>query len=405
MNRPQHIDVAPAADIRSLTIFCFFCMMVFGFFENMKGITIVPIRETFDVGYTHIGAMLFISSLGYLIAVYMGGRLTMHMGYKTILVIGFSCSMTACIGFMAAYRFWIVIACFFLLNLGYGFFEVSVNSLGAKIFIKNAAVMMNITHLFYGVGSAGGPIYSAHVLEAVSDWRVVYLFAAAILLFGLLCMVRLRFPPVDRLPPDRDRSAVKPGVRFASFDWTVLLFTLALGLQVSLELGTGNWLANYLQMERGLDTVASARYLTGFFIAFTMGRLVGGFICERIGYMRTIQWFMVACIACFVAGFMVGDRFLFVFSLAGFFVSILFPTMMAVIAREYPHRASIIMGTVITGAGAVNMIANFVIGRLNDAVSISFGFLFVAVLGVVGLLMTIGLRIRLSVRAKTESFK
>ena len=131
----------------------------------------------------------------------------------------------------------------------------------------------------------------------------------------------------------------------------VWLIVATLGFCTVAELGMANWLVNFLQEVRGMGVEQSSSYMTFFFAAFMLGRLVGGYIAEKIGYIRIIMYFAIISMVLFVSGMFLDNSFAFLFSCIGFFVSIMFPTMMSVIMKEFPNGTSSIMGFAISAAG------------------------------------------------------
>jgi fucose permease len=354
---------------RLLIILAFLCMVIFGFVENLKGTIIPPVRAEFGVSYGNIGIMLLVGSLGYLVATFLGGFAGDRFGLKKVMVTGFMVLMISCVGFLYANSFIMVVILLFFVNVAFGCFEVAVNSLGAVIFVRNAAVMMNLVHLFYGLGSSVGPKYAGTLIENNFSWRYVYFYAIILVGIVFLLLCSSKFPDVQK----HEESSRLP-IKSIAKNKKVWFFIGLLGFCEVIELGTGNWLVNFLQSSRGMDVSSSTFYLTLFFITFTIGRLFGGFIAERLGYVKIIGYFTAATLILFLGGFFLGNSFAFLFSMMGFFVSIMFPTIMVIIMKEFTSNTSSIMGFIITFAGTVNMVCNWLIGKSNDYFGVKLGF-------------------------------
>jgi fucose permease len=140
------------------------------------------------------------------------------------------------------------------------------------------------------------------------------------------------------------------------------------------EIGTGNWLVSYLRGTYGLGAEEGAQFLSLFFLFFTLGRLVGGYIVERAGYVRCIFGFGVAILALDAGGFLIGRDGVLLFSITGFFISTMYPTFMALIMKEFPIGTGSVMGFVITAVAAVNMLMNWVVGQTSDLLGVAAGF-------------------------------
>lgn len=142
-------------------------------------------------------------------------------------------------------------------------------------------------------------------------------------------------------------------------------------------------------MTRSLDIIRSTTYLTAFFITFTLGRLVGGIIADKLGYIKSLFYCALIGSIVLFGGILLGERFIFLFSITGFFVSITFPTMLVLIIREYEDKASTVIGFAITMCGILNMIGSWVIGKINDQWGVSVGMASVAISGIITCLLVL----------------
>lgn len=352
-----------------LIIFTYLCMMVFGFTENLKGTAIPPIRAQFGINYSSIGIMLFVSTLGYIAATFIGGFAADRFGQKKVLSLGFILVIFSCTAFTFSKSFLMVSLFYFLLNAGFGCFDVSLNSLGAKIFTRNSAIMMNLMHLFYGLGSSLGPKFAGGLLLKKVPWSRVYFYSLVFTSAVFLYMCFSKFP-------ENSQDQLDGRMPFMNIikNKKIWLFAGLLGFCEVAEIGEANWLVNYLQQIRGMNISKSSSYLTFFFITFTLGRLIGGFLAEKIGYIKIIIYFTIGTMAAFTGGFLLNNSFAFLFSFMGFFVSLMFPTIMAIIMKEFKDGTGSIMGFIITAAAGVNMTVNFLIGKTNDIAGVSAGF-------------------------------
>ncbi|MCL4506370.1 MAG: MFS transporter [Chloroflexi bacterium] len=352
-----------------LVAVAFASMVVFGFIENIKGTVIPSIQDTYKVSYSSIGVMLFISSSGYLLATFLGGMAGDRFGQKWVIGAGYGFILLAGLGMLTASVFPLAVFMMFLTGLGFGCLEVGVNSLGARIFVRNSALMMNLTHFFYGAGSMAGPEYAARMLVAGRPWNQVYAFASIIILVVFTLLLFARFPTAAERHAET-RLELRQIVR----NGKIWLFVGVLSLLVVVEIGTGNWLISYLRGVYNMDADQGARYLSFFFLTFTLGRLFGGYIVERVGYVKTIFVFGMAILLLDMAGFAVGQSGVILFSLTGFFISIMYPTFMAMVMKEFRVGTGSVMGFVITAVAAVNMLMNWVVGQTSDLLGVAAGF-------------------------------
>ncbi|MFP4016204.1 MAG: MFS transporter [Halanaerobiales bacterium] len=358
----------------ALIVLAFLMMAAFGFITNIKGVVLPSIREYFSVSYGQLGLMLFIASLGFTIATFLGGLAGDKYGQKKVLMTGFFILGTAMALMPLVESFYLFVFIMFLSNLGMGTIEIGVNSLGARIFLKNTAVMMNLLHLFYGLGATVGPKYTGWMLVNNFKWQSAYFYTIILLAAIFIYLTFSSFPEKESTV-----NNIKIPFREMIRDSKIWLFAAVLGFAVVLEMGIGNWLVNFLQEIRQLNENSSSFYLSFFFITFTIGRLVGGYLAEKLGYVRIILYFAVISILLFISGLVVNDHGIILFSLIGFFASIMYPTMMVIIMKEYKENTSGAMGFIVTAAILINMIFNWVIGKSTDIFGVFYGFASIAI--------------------------
>jgi len=345
-------------------------MVMLGLINNMRGTLIPPIRDFFTVSYSQIGFMLMASTFGFMSATFFGGIAASHFGLKKVIAFGFLTAAFSIFSMAYINSFLYLIILMTLLGIGLGSVEIGANSLGAKIFVDKSGMMMNMLHLFFGVGAAVGPGYAGWLLSLNFEWHQIYLTALVIIIALLLFLLFTKFP-LEVENNKRDNIAVQEILKQKK----VWLFAAVLGSAVTFELAIASWLVNFLHVERAFTTASASTYLSLFFIVFTIGRLVGGYFTEYLGYIKILFYFAGAALVLFAAGLMVeADYGAFFFSASGFFISIMFPTIMAVIMNEFERGVSSYMGFIITSASAINMISNWLIGKINDIFGVFIGF-------------------------------
>src|SRR5690606_24492683 len=157
-----------------------------------------------------LGTLLALNALGYLIACSFTASLTRLWGIKRILIIAFgSMALSGVFIFLSQY-YAMFTASYFLMYIGNGMLEIGLAILGARIFVKNTGMMMNLSHGFYGLSSVVAPLIAAglmrvHIGDYLLDWRGMYL---VMLLLSLIPVLMALFTPMagddikqeDRLP-------------------------------------------------------------------------------------------------------------------------------------------------------------------------------------------------------------
>lgn len=379
----MNIDKAGISN-KILIGFSFLCMAVFGFLSSTQGVVLPVIKQQFNISFTTVGLILFFSSIGYLFATFSGGFLLRRFGYKKIMIIAFTILISTSILFFISKVFFLIIIGFFLMGFSFGFFEVAVNSLVVSLIIKNTVILMNFTHLFYGVGASIGPIYASKVVNSSFDWSMIYVFFSALLIGAIFFIFIIKFPKIKN---DKNDNSI---FNFSIFkDKVIWLFSIMLGLTLAVEMSISSWLVNYLTFSRNLTTKESSLYITLFFVFFTFGRLVSGFIAKKVGHFTIVIWYFIGSTITILVASLLGNSFIFLFSISGFFISVFFPVIMVIIAEKYPKSITSILGSIITFAGIIGMVLVFFIGKVNDLFGVLYSMPVIVIYSIIGLGLTI----------------
>ena len=148
---------------------------------------------------------------------------------------------------------------------------------------------------------------------------------------------------------------------------------------------------------------SSSFYLSFFFITFTIGRLTGGYLAEKIGYVKIILYNTVASMILFGTGLLIGNGGAIFFSFVGFFISIMYPTLMVIIMKEFTENTGSVMGFIITFAVVINMISNWLIGKSNDLFGVYYGFASVIIYAILIITFLLALEKKLTYLNREES--
>ncbi len=359
-------------------------MAVFGFLSSTQGVVLPVIKQQFNISFTTVGLILFFSSVGYLFATFSGGFLLRKFGYKKIMIIAFTILISTSILFFISKVFFLIIVGFFLMGFSFGFFEVAVNSMVVSLIIKNTVILMNFTHLFYGVGASVGPIYASKVVNSSLNWSMLYVFFSILLIGVIFFILVIKFPMIKS--GENDSSIFN----FSIFkDKVIWLFSIMLGLTLAVEMSISSWLVNYLTFSRNLTTKESSLYITLFFVFFTFGRLVSGFIAKKVGHFTIVIWYFIGSTITILVASLLGNSFIFLFSISGFFISVFFPVIMVIIAEKYPKSITSILGSIITFAGIIGMVLVFLIGKVNDLFGVFYSMPVIVIYSIIGLGLTI----------------
>jgi fucose permease len=273
-------------------------------------------------------------------------------------------------------RLWSTTGALLLVFAGFGFFEVGLNALATQVFTVKAALLMSRLHFFYGLGSVIGPKTAGLLANMGLGWRQIYILCVPLGLLLFIPALITRFPGAAESTA-RQKTPEEGHATFLTALKTPMVwaFGITLGLMVIVEMTSTNWGSLYFQDVYGLDPRTSgAAFLSNFFILFTVSRLLSGFLVERIGYMRSILGACLAVLIIFLAGFLCGARGIWILPALGFFVAVMWPTLMAVAISFFGSRSPIMTSAIIAIAGALNAGVQLLIGLTNRFLGAAWGY-------------------------------
>ncbi|MEC0236403.1 MFS transporter [Paenibacillus kribbensis] len=352
------------------TIFLGF--VIFGFSENIKGPAIPRIQFDFMLNESQLGTLLSLNALGYLIACSFTAYLTRVWGIKVVTVTAFAAMAVSGILIFFSHHYFMFSASYFLMYIGNGMLEIGLAILGARIFVKNTGTMMNLSHGFYGLSSTVAPLIATGLMEVTVngytlDWRGMYL---VMLLLSILPII---FALFSTFPGDDIQHEERVPLKALLMDPVLWFMVLILSFGVVSELAVGGWLVNFLEKAYKWDTVTASGILSAFFLCFALARLLLGPFTDRIGFTLSLIIFSGFSAVCTFAAIVGGERLAFLFAAAGVGIAMIYPTVMAFIARRYPNGSDAAITITVTLMGLGSVIGNYLIGGVIEVVKRHFG--------------------------------
>jgi MFS transporter, DHA1 family, purine base/nucleoside efflux pump len=352
------------------TIFLGF--IIFGISENIKGPAIPRIQFDFNLNEQQLGTLLSLNALGYLIACSFTAVLVRKWGIKATSILSFASMLVSGIFIFLSHTYPLFSASYFLMYIGNGILEIALAILGARIFVRNTGAMMNLSHAFYGLSSTVAPLIATKVMTVqvcgqTLDWRGMYLVMLSLAVLPILTAMRSSFPGDDLA--DESRTPFKVLLR----DPALWLMVLILTFGVVSELAVGGWLVNFLEKAYHWSTVEASGMLSVFFLLFAVSRFLLGPVTDRIGFALSFIMFSGFSAICTFAAIIGGEQWSFLFAAAGIGIAMIYPTVMAFIAKRYPRGSDTAITFTVTLMGLGSVIGNYVIGFVIEMVKRIYG--------------------------------
>ena len=310
-----------------------------------------------------ISAIFIAGSLGYMVGSRLGGQAyDRFQGHRiqaiALLLISLSAALVPVL-----HSLWFLVAILFMLGIFQGSVDVGGNTLLTWIHGKKVGPFMNGLHFFFGVGSFVAPLIFARVVLAAGEISWAYWIFS---LVTLPVAVWFWFLPS---PAIRKRAHVAANGR--SINGLFLLFVFFFVFTVGVELGFGNWIYTY-SFRLHLASETGAAYLTsGFWGAFSIGRLLGVVTSSRLRPPVILLIDLVGCLLAFAILLLWPVSTLALWAgtiLMGLSIASVFATGMA-FAEQRLSLTGAMIGWILVGVGIGGMVFPWLIGQLFDRIS------------------------------------
>jgi MFS transporter, FHS family, L-fucose permease len=414
--KPQHVPVTERKYVLPLTLITsLFFLWALG--VNLNDVLIPHLKKAFTL--TDFQSSLVQSAFfgGYFIAALPAGWVMERIGYKNGLLVGLvTCATGAALFYPAAsvrlYGFFLF--ALFVMACGQSFLEVGANPYVTMLGpAESSARRLNIAQSFNAVGAVLTPIIgaafiltrteytksqiSAMTAEQLQSMRLAeantvkmpYLVIASVFLFVAVLIY------LTDLPEIRDRSAVTKvtrGLSGALAHRHLVRGVIALFFYCGAQVGVGSFVIRFVQhLIVGIPSTVAANYLKLHLFGFMLGRFSGSAIMKYVPAPRLLSIFAAGGFLCLVIALTTSSMAaIWAVVLAGFFNSIMFPTIFALSLKNlgpYTKRASSLLVMSIIGSATLPAVMGFISDRTSIQTSFVvplIGYAVVCYFGVVG---------------------
>ncbi len=304
MPQTQHSISKSSVNSRAgLILLIFVAFIALGMPDGLLGVGWPSIRASFNVPIDALGALLFVSMIGYLTSSFLSGELTRRWGVGRLLIV--SCTLTGfgLIGYTFVPQWWMMVALGLAAGMGAGGIDSSLNAYVARHY---SAGLMQWLHASYGVGITAGPLIMTAALTNFQNWRLGYLLVGAVqIVLAITFWITL---PIWQ--QNNNASAESPAEPLKEVNlgqtlkrrrvWlSMLLFFFYVGSEVTM----GTWVYSLLTEGRGIDPQLAGYFAGSYWFTFTIGRILAGLVTRKINIQSLVK---ICIIAAILAGVILG---------------------------------------------------------------------------------------------------
>lgn len=348
-----------------LTFAAFVVLMVgLGSSDSLRGIFSTIFQQHFALSATQLGLIVTVSYIGNLVFLLVGGNLSARFAKKRVLQVLMLIWMAALALFALTDSYPVLLVAMALVMGSSTLLNTTMNLITPLLFTAAPGFFVNFLFFTQGIGTSGSQFFLGSMADGFPFWQytnlgLLVLGAAA---FGMLLFCQVPEEPAvapGALPQAEGRLTDRLGV--------VVPFVLVFGFYFIAEHGVMNWLVAYGTTGLEMTQAAASRYLSVFYGGVMLGRLVLSPLVDKLGVIRSMQLFGMISGVLYVAGSLGGAALMPLWAASGFFLSILYPTLVMSIRLYFPaQQVSGAAGTIISIASLADILFNVGFGRLVD---------------------------------------
>lgn len=361
----------------TLLLFTFFTI---SFITNLLAPLFPALIESYDIGLALAGFFAFAFFIAYGVMSIPAGLLVQQFGEKKIMQLAFLLALIGSVIFVTMPTFFVAMLALFLIGCAMAMLQVAINPLlRASGGAHNFAVLSVAAQLMFGLAASISPLVYSHISGSANrgekSWLLQWVpenmsWLSMYLIFALVCAVMLvavsLVPMAKKADDNSETLHLKDSLALLK-DRTVIKFFFAIAAYVAIEQGVANSISVFLERYHQIDPqTQGAQVVSHFWLALTLGCLLGIVLLKLFNAKRVLQGFSVAASACFIAAiFGSKEVAVMAFPAVGFFLSIMWSVIFSLALNSVSYGHGAVSGVLCTGiiGGAL---ASPTIGLISD---------------------------------------
>ena len=250
--------------------------------DSLLGSAWPIMRVELGVPLSYMGILYMIVSCATIVSSLFSDRILRRFGTGLVTAVSVGVTMLGLFGFAFADNFFILCLISIPYGLGAGAIDAALNNYVA---LHYSSKHMTWLHAAWGVGVTVSPYIMSYSLGTRLGWEGGYLSVGIIQLF-MTVFLFAALPLWKRAEKSVGEEEVKPNIISVRQALKLKGFPLLLITFFSycaLEQTAVTWATTYLNENRGIDAETAASFGALFCIGITVGRILLGFITDRLG--------------------------------------------------------------------------------------------------------------------------
>lgn len=351
-------------------------MMALGASDSLRGIFAPAFQTHFNLNAVGLSIVIVVSYLGNLCFLYFGGGFLDRYDRKKVTMGVMTIWMTSLIIYLLTDHYIFLLMGMFLAMGTSTLLNTTLNILTPLIFTSSPGMMVNILFFVQGIGTSVSQNVAGRWAQNYTAFKII--ICILLLLGGVSLFLFWRSEFIySRNNSQEEKTAVSYSVIVKQQGF--LMLVIIFGFYFIAEHGIMNWLVSYGTNQLGLETAHMAVYLSGFYGTMTVGRLLFSPVITKIGSFRSIEWLGGIGTLLFVLGILLKEKGLFLLSISGLSISVVYPTLVYLTRYIFPENMlGAALGAVISYATLFDIGFNVLLGKMIDVAGYTNSFRVIA---------------------------
>lgn len=271
----------------ALIVVIYLAFVSLGLPDGVLGLAWPAMRASLAQPLEALGMVTFVLAACSSVSGFVSGWVLARFGTGPVAFVSALMTGLSLLGLAHVPNFPLMVVLAFPLGLGAGSVDAGLNHFVAEHY---SSKHMNWLHACWGVGAALGPLIIGSALASTGGWSYGYLILAGCqLVLASILLASLGLWKRQGLAR-HDPEKIVAGGRPETPAWAPALATVLFALYVSVEMGVGLWAASVLIESRHFDPAMAGLALTFYYGAIMGGRVLIGFVSNRLGNRRLVRY-------------------------------------------------------------------------------------------------------------------
>ncbi len=274
--------------ISILLVVIYIAFISLGLPDSILGSAWPSMYRELNVAVSYAGIISMIIAGGTIVSSLFSDKIIRKLGTGLVTTISVAMTAVALMGFSFSDSFWQLCLWGIPYGLGAGSVDAALNNFVA---LHYKSRHMSWLHCFWGIGATAGPIIMGQFLINGLSWNSGYQaigIIQLILVVGLIISLPLWKTKQEEKKDDTVEAkslSIKQTIKLPGAKAILIAFLC----YCAIESTAGLWASSYMVLYKGINSQTAAKWASLFYLGITIGRLISGFITDKLGDRNMVR--------------------------------------------------------------------------------------------------------------------